>query len=148
MYGRLNCINTAILLAFCLWVADAGAISVPYDPGSHADEGMANFRPMPQLPFDSFPGPMGAPHSEQLPSHLNRESHHPWNLPPGFGHGQGAHWDEDSDENDMNLPHPPHSTGHRPPITSVPSAVPVPAALWLFLSGLIGLGLSGKSRRR
>jgi hypothetical protein len=146
MYNRLNCINTAVVLASCLWVSNAGAISVPYDHDTHANEGMAKFRSTPQMPFDSFPGPMGATHSDRLLNHLNREYHHPWNVSAGFGHDQGAHWD--SNRNDLNIPYPPHSTGHCPPITSAPSAVPVPAALWLFLSGLIGLGLSGKSRRR
>ena len=66
MCNRLNCINTVIVLATSVWVSNAGAISVPYDHDTHTNEGMVNVRPMPQMPFDFVPGPMGLPDSERL----------------------------------------------------------------------------------
>jgi len=150
MFSRFNGISHAILLVSCLWVSDAGAISVPYDHDSRATEGTVNFPLMPEKPFASFPGSIGEQHEEVPRSLLHKEYHHLWDRHPGHGYGQGAyrHGHNDPEDGDMNIPHPPPATGHCPPIKPPPSAVPVPAALWLFLSGFLGLGLTGKSRRR
>jgi hypothetical protein len=148
MYKRLNCISLVIALAHCLGMSDAGAISVPYDHDSHAAEGTVNFPPMPQwsIPFPT--GLMGEQHSERVHGHLDKVYPHLWDVHPGFGDGQDAHGDGDvNSEDGGNIPYPPQ-TGHCRLITPSVSTVPVPAALWLFLSGLIGLGLTGKFRRR
>lgn len=73
------------------------------------------------------------------------------------GRGKGNHQDKDHDEDedsDTELGDDATDTGVTEPSTgipdpgAIPSAVPVPAALWLLLSGSFGLGLSGVRRQR
>jgi hypothetical protein len=150
MFSRFNCISHAILFVSCAWVSDAFAISVPYDHDSYATEGLVNFPPVSEMPFAALQQSIREQHEEKTRGPHHKEYHQLWDRHPGHGYGLSAHRDEHKDfwHGDKEIPHPHHSTGHCPPIKPPPNAVPVPAALWLFLSGLLGLGLTGKSRRR
>lgn len=153
MYRRFNGLSPAILFASCLWITDSGATTVSYDHGLPPAKGLVKNSPQPVMPFAVFPTSGGERHAAWPPGLEFTQYPHLGESHPGHGYANGIPWDRDNDwqHGGTNIPHLPHSTGHCPsipPFPPTPSAVPVPGALWLFLSGLVGLALTGNSRRR
>jgi hypothetical protein len=150
MTKRLYSNSLAVLLVSCLWASEAGAISVSYDYDSHALDGRVTLESKKADPFAAGLRSIWEQDEEQPRSPRHMKYHQLWDRHHGHEYDQDDRRDGHGDtwygENDLS--HHTHSKWHYSPKRSCPNPVPVPAALWLFLSGLTGLGLAGISRRR
>lgn len=169
MSNLLKFISVTMLMAYAFSVSEARANSITYNPEARTFKGLVNFQPKSDIPFAAVAhsaevkqimtvhGLQGRKHGQP------RKDEHPTNA---NGHTIHGDQDDDSEDNtsDTSLPGikdendweaedtitPPTVPGVPSdiPVIVSPSAIPLPAAVWLFLSGIIGLAVAGQSRRR
>jgi hypothetical protein len=168
MSNLLKFISPAMLAVCAFCVSDASANSIPYSPDSKNTAGLPDFQSKsksPEKPFSPLLHLTGVQQEKALLSFQggNHGDDHSSN---GNGPTGGGDQGDDAEDDTSNTPLPgsgdesgseveetsappiPPVLPSDPPGTTSPSAVPVPAAIWLFLSGIIGLGVTAVPRRR
>ena len=169
MPSQFNSLSPVLILAGAFWATQATAVSVPYNFDDHAPKGPIIFQQILQHPFVSILQSPDKHRAEVLKSFQREEkdTHVRWGKGAGHGKSQlpGKHRDDGPSDTaaDTSLSDYDFSGGsvtwvattypgpltepYFPTMNMTATFVPVPATIWLFLSGIIGLGLARRSRR-